>query len=239
MPSPGLPPGPGSRGRGDEHGRVGRRTTASGQRQLHRGVRVALRGTRPPCAGSTRTSARRSRPRLAATREPPDRLLLGHCRGATLDVGCGPGRMSAQLAELGHSVLAVDVVPEAVDLARARGVAALQRNVFDPMPGEGCWDTVLLADGNIGIGGAARRAAASLRRAARAGRTGRRRPGRSRHRAAASTTRGWSPCRQRVARRSRGPRSGPRRSGGSPRPRGLGVARAGEHRGRWFAVLVR
>jgi hypothetical protein len=26
--------------------------------------------------------------------------------------------------------------------------------VFDPMPGEGSWDTVLLADGNIGIGGA-------------------------------------------------------------------------------------
>src|SRR6188472_470165 len=92
-----------------------------------------------------------------------DRVLLGHCRGATLDVGCGPGRMSAQLAELGHSVLAVDVVPEAVDLARARGVAAMHRNVFDPMPAEGLWDTVLLADGNIGIGG---RPDALLRRSA-------------------------------------------------------------------------
>jgi len=83
-----------------------------------------------------------------------DRVLLGHCRGLTLDVGCGPGRMSAHLAELGHSVLAVDVVAEAVEQARSRGVAAIHRNVFDPMPGEGRWDTVLLADGNIGIGGA-------------------------------------------------------------------------------------
>jgi SAM-dependent methyltransferase len=82
-----------------------------------------------------------------------DRLLLGHCVGVTLDVGCGPGRMSAQLAELGHPVLAVDLVPEAVEQARARGVAAIHRSVFDPMPGEGLWDTVLLADGNIGIGG--------------------------------------------------------------------------------------
>jgi SAM-dependent methyltransferase len=83
-----------------------------------------------------------------------DEELLLHCRGATLDVGCGPGRMSAHLAEAGHVVLAVDIVGEAVRHARRRGVAALHRNVFEPLPGEGRWDTVLLADGNIGIGGA-------------------------------------------------------------------------------------
>jgi SAM-dependent methyltransferase len=86
-----------------------------------------------------------------------DRALLGHCRGATLDVGCGPGRMSAHLAERGHVVLGVDIVREAVDQARRRGVSALRRNVFDPLPGEGRWNTVLLADGNIGIGGAPER----------------------------------------------------------------------------------
>jgi len=85
---------------------------------------------------------------------PTDRLLLGRCRGATLDVGCGPGRMSAHLAERGHPVLAVDIVREAVEQARRRGVAALRRSIFEPMPGEGSWDCVLLADGNIGIGGA-------------------------------------------------------------------------------------
>ncbi|MCW2760630.1 MAG: Mg-protoporphyrin methyl transferase [Marmoricola sp.] len=82
-----------------------------------------------------------------------DRQLLDHCRGATLDVGCGPGRMSAHLALHGHPVLGVDIVREAVEEARRRGVPVLRRNVFAPMPGEGSWDTVLLADGNIGIGG--------------------------------------------------------------------------------------
>jgi len=82
-----------------------------------------------------------------------DRAVLAHCQGATLDIGCGPGRMSAHLAELGRGVLGIDVVPEAVEQTRARGVTALQRDVYSPIPGEGRWETVLLADGNIGIGG--------------------------------------------------------------------------------------
>ena len=55
--------------------------------------------------------------------------------------------------EQGHRVLGIDIVTEAVRQARARGVSALRRDVFAPLPGEGRWDTVLLADGNIGIGG--------------------------------------------------------------------------------------
>ena len=82
-----------------------------------------------------------------------DRAVLAHCVGHTLDVGCGPGRMSAHLMGQGHSVLGIDLVGEAVRQARERGVAALRRDVFAPLPGEGRWDTVLLADGNIGIGG--------------------------------------------------------------------------------------
>ena len=82
-----------------------------------------------------------------------DRALLSHCAGPTLDVGCGPGRMAESLARGGHTVLGIDVLPEAVRQTLARGVPALERSVFDPLPGEGRWGTVLLADGNIGIGG--------------------------------------------------------------------------------------
>jgi SAM-dependent methyltransferase len=82
-----------------------------------------------------------------------DRSLLAHCLGATLDIGCGPGRMSHSLALQGSCVLGIDVLPEAVALTRERGVSALVRDVFGPVPGEGRWDTALLADGNIGIGG--------------------------------------------------------------------------------------
>jgi SAM-dependent methyltransferase len=82
-----------------------------------------------------------------------DRALLGHCVGPTLDVGCGPGRMAESLACGGQSALGIDVLPEAVRQTLERGVPALLRSVFDPLPGEGRWGTVLLADGNIGIGG--------------------------------------------------------------------------------------
>jgi SAM-dependent methyltransferase len=82
-----------------------------------------------------------------------DRAVLATCEGPTLDIGCGPGRMTQYLAELGHAVLGIDVVPEAVFQTRDRGASALLRDVFGPVPGEGRWQTALLADGNIGIGG--------------------------------------------------------------------------------------
>ena len=85
--------------------------------------------------------------------DPGDTAVLDQCVGPTLDIGCGPGRMTQFLAERGHLVLGIDVVPEAVFQTRGRGVPAMLRDVFDPLPGEGRWATALLADGNIGIGG--------------------------------------------------------------------------------------
>ncbi len=82
-----------------------------------------------------------------------DEPLLARCRGATVDIGCGPGRMTAALLGRGIAALGIDIVPAAVEQARARGGIALQRDVFSVLPGEGRWDTALLADGNIGIGG--------------------------------------------------------------------------------------
>ena len=82
-----------------------------------------------------------------------DRFVLERCRGATVDLGCGPGRLAAELAARGHEVLGVDLAPAAVARARHRGIRALQRDVFGALPHEGRWDTALLADGNIGIGG--------------------------------------------------------------------------------------
>jgi len=38
-------------------------------------------------------------------------------------------------------------------LARSSGALALRRDVFGAVPGTGRWATLLLADGNIGIGG--------------------------------------------------------------------------------------
>ena len=87
---------------------------------------------------------------------PPDAAdeeLLRHCRGPVLDVGCGPGRLTVALTERGIPALGVDISRAAVARVRRAGAAALHRSVFDPLPGQGRWATVLLADGNIGIGG--------------------------------------------------------------------------------------
>ncbi|MEU0162061.1 class I SAM-dependent methyltransferase [Streptomyces sp. NPDC006261] len=82
-----------------------------------------------------------------------DLSALHRCEGPVLDIGCGPGRLVAELIALGHRALGIDVSEAAVARTRRIGGSALLRSVFDPLPGEGRWGTVLLVDGNIGIGG--------------------------------------------------------------------------------------
>ena len=84
---------------------------------------------------------------------PGDASLVDRCSGPTLDVGSGPGRLTVALAERGIPALGIDVTPYAVTVARDAGALTLTRDVFGHVPGTGRWMTVLLADGNIGIGG--------------------------------------------------------------------------------------
>jgi SAM-dependent methyltransferase len=115
----------------------------------------ALRGH--PAALVLRTADGRGLPlqvsRWCGPPDAADEELLGHCRGPVLDVGCGPGRLTVALTERGIPALGVDISPAAVARVRQAGAPALHRSVFDPLPGQGRWATVLLADGNIGIGG--------------------------------------------------------------------------------------
>lgn len=80
-------------------------------------------------------------------------LFIRRCAGPTLDLGCGPGRLSGALRDRGVDVLGVDFSPEAVRQTLARGARAICRDVFAELPGAHSWAHVLLADGNIGIGG--------------------------------------------------------------------------------------
>jgi len=82
-----------------------------------------------------------------------DETVLARCRGPVLDVGCGPGRFVAALTARGVPALGVDIAEAAVALTRRQGHAALVRDVFTTLPGEGRWPTVLVMDGNVGIGG--------------------------------------------------------------------------------------
>ena len=82
-----------------------------------------------------------------------DRGLLARAEGTVLDAGCGPGRLVAELAAQRREAVGIDTSRVAIALTRALGAPAVRRSIFQPVPGEGGWDTVLLADGNIGIGG--------------------------------------------------------------------------------------
>jgi SAM-dependent methyltransferase len=96
-----------------------------------------------------------------------DSTVVDMCEGPTLDLGCGPGRLVAHLVQRGVPALGVDLSETAVRLARSSGAPALHRDLFEPLPGTGRWQTVLLADGNVGLGGdpvrVLRRAAELLR----------------------------------------------------------------------------
>ncbi|GAA4896520.1 class I SAM-dependent methyltransferase [Actinomycetospora straminea] len=85
--------------------------------------------------------------------DPEDHWLVDRCAGPTLDLGCGPGRLLVALATRGVPALGVDVSPEAIRYCEARGATVLHRDALDGLPGPGRWAHVLLADGNIGIGG--------------------------------------------------------------------------------------
>ncbi|MEB3371244.1 methyltransferase domain-containing protein [Saccharopolyspora mangrovi] len=91
--------------------------------------------------------------RWMAAPDAADRQVLSACRGPVLDIGCGPGRLAAELTCSGVMCLGIDDSPLAVEMTLARGAVALRRDVFGPLPGDGGWQEVLLFDGNIGIGG--------------------------------------------------------------------------------------
>ena len=100
--------------------------------------------------------------RYLSSADTADHELLDGVCGPVLDVGCGPGRHLHALAARGIFALGVDLSPAAVQLAVGRGVRAIVGDVFDELPGAGTWRTVLLLDGNIGIGGCPARLLARL-----------------------------------------------------------------------------
>ena len=60
----------------------------------------------------------------------------------------GPGRLVTALAARGVPALGVDVSVVAQRQCRRRRAPMLRRDLFRPLPGEGTWQHVLLADGN-------------------------------------------------------------------------------------------
>lgn len=89
--------------------------------------------------------------RWLADASPADQLVLRGAAAPVLDVGCGPGRLLGAL-ESSEPAMGIDLSPIAVQLAARRGTAIAGCVFATPMPA--CHATVLLLDGNVGIGGA-------------------------------------------------------------------------------------
>ena len=144
---------------------------ALGRRALRPAARLPPRSTarrRPAGARARALADGRLEPlpldRWLAPADAVDAAVLGARGRPVLDLGCGPGRHLAALRAAGKRGLGVDLSPVAV-AARPRGAAPPRSpaSLFGSVPGPGRWRTVLLLDGNIGIGGAPVAAAAARR----------------------------------------------------------------------------
>jgi SAM-dependent methyltransferase len=94
-----------------------------------------------------------------------ERVAMRLARGRVLDVGCGPGRVALELQERGHEVVAIDVSPLAVEVARRRGVRDARELPVTRVSRElGHFDTFVLFGSNFGLMGSRRRAPWLLRR---------------------------------------------------------------------------
>lgn len=91
--------------------------------------------------------------RWNADADAADLSLLASVRGPVLDIGSGPGRMVRAARDLGLAALGIDVSRAAIAHARELGGTFARVSVFEAVPRAGWWQTALLVDGNVGIGG--------------------------------------------------------------------------------------
>jgi SAM-dependent methyltransferase len=107
-----------------------------------------LRAVRGGCDGGALPLRRWLSPPSGA-----EQALLAALPAPVLDVGSGPGRHVSWLQVRGVPALGVELSPVACRLARRRGARVRHGSIFDPVPAAGSWGSVLLLDGNLGIGG--------------------------------------------------------------------------------------
>jgi SAM-dependent methyltransferase len=94
-----------------------------------------------------------------------ERQALRYVRGRVLDVGVGAGRVALELQARGREVVAIDVSPGAVEVARNRGVSDVRLLAFEEVDASlGHFDTVVMYGNNFGLFGSRAKARRLLRR---------------------------------------------------------------------------
>ena len=86
----------------------------------------------------------------------PDSLeaaLLAHVVGRCLDIGCGAGRILRYLSAKGYAVVGIDIDPPLIQLCREFGDGPVHVASWEKMEPLGQFDSLLLLNRSIGIGG--------------------------------------------------------------------------------------
>jgi SAM-dependent methyltransferase len=90
--------------------------------------------------------------RWLGTPDAAEETVLARAVGPVLDIGCGVGRHVVALRGRGVRAVGVEISSVAVAIARERGAEVIEASAFEH-PTTSDWRTILLLDGNIGIGG--------------------------------------------------------------------------------------
>jgi SAM-dependent methyltransferase len=94
-----------------------------------------------------------------------ERRALRFVRGRVLDVGVGAGRVALELQARGREVVAIDISPGAVEVARKRGVHDVRLLALEDVDVTlGRFDTVVMYGNNFGLFGSRAKARRLLRR---------------------------------------------------------------------------
>ena len=94
-----------------------------------------------------------------------ERRALRYATGRVLDVGVGAGRVALELQARGREVVAIDVSPGAVEVARARGVQDVRLLAFEHVDSSlGRFDSMVMYGNNFGLFASPAKARRLLRR---------------------------------------------------------------------------
>lgn len=93
------------------------------------------------------------------------REAVRHIKGRILDIGCGAGRHSLYLQDIGFEVVGIDISPLAIETCRLRGLRdAKVLSIDDIDIGLGRFDTILMLGNNFGLFGGQSKAKSLLKK---------------------------------------------------------------------------
>ena len=90
---------------------------------------------------------------LTPEADPLEEALLAHAVGRCLDIGCGAGRILRYLWTKSYAVEGIDIDPQLIQLCRELGDSPVYLASWETMGQLGRFDTHMLLNRSIGIGG--------------------------------------------------------------------------------------